>query len=142
MQHVDILTKPTIPAERMKMRRTHLVPLSTKAVSILGELRELNLGGGFLFPAQTKRKVISENRLLFALYRMGYRRRATVHGFRSTASTILNEAQFNRDWIEAQLAHSDGSVRGVYNGAEWLPGRRRMMCWWSEYLKGRSLALR
>jgi integrase len=124
-----------IPAERMKMRRTHLVPLSPQTVSILAELRELDLEGGFLFPAQTKRKVISENRLLFALYRMGYRRHATVHGFRSTASTILNEAQFNRDWIEAQLAHSDGSVRGVYNSAEWLPGRRKMMCWWAEYLK-------
>jgi integrase len=131
-----------IPAERMKMRRTHLVPLSPQAVSILVELRELNLEGGYLFPAQAKRKVISENRLLFALYRMGYRRRATVHGFRSTASTILNEAQFNRDWIEAQLAHSDGSVRGVYNGAEWLPGRRKMMCWWAKYLKGRTSDVR
>jgi integrase len=122
-----------IPAERMKMRRPHLVPLSRQAVSVLRQLRQLH-DGGLLFPAKTKRKVISENRLLFALYRMGYQCRATVHGFRSTASTILNEAQFNRDWIEAQLAHSDGSVRGVYNGAEWLPGRRKMMCWWSDYL--------
>jgi integrase len=123
-----------IPAERMKMRRPHLVPLSRQAVSVLRQLRQSYGDGGFLFPAKTKRKVISENRLLFALYRMGYQRRATVHGFRSTASTILNEAQFNPDWIEAQLAHSDSSVRGVYNSAEWLPGRRKMMCWWSDYL--------
>jgi hypothetical protein len=56
--------------------------------------------------------------------------------FRSTASTILNEAQFNRDGIEAQLAHADGSVRGVYNSAEWLPGRRDMLLWWADYLDG------
>jgi integrase len=89
-----------------------------------------------LFAAKTRRKVISENTLLFALYRLGYQGRATVHGFRSTASTILNEAQFNRDWIESQLAHSDGSVRGVYNSAEWLPARRTMMSWWADYLDG------
>jgi integrase len=80
--------------------------------------------------------VISENTLLFAFYRMGYHRRATVHGFRATASTILNENQFNRDWIEMQLAHFDGSVRGVYNAAEWLPARRNMMAWWAKHLDG------
>jgi integrase len=83
--------------------------------------------------------VISENTLLFALYRMGYHSRATVHGFRSTASTVLNEHGFNRDWIEMQLAHFDGSVRGAYNAAEWLPGRRKMMCWWANFLEGREL---
>jgi integrase len=70
---------------------------------------------------------------------MGYHSRATVHGFRSTASTVLNEAQFNRDWIEMQLAHFDGSVRGVYNAAEWLPGRRQMLNWWAKYLGGERL---
>jgi hypothetical protein len=65
---------------------------------------------------------------------MGYHGRATVHGFRSTASAILNEHQFNRDWVEIQLAHSEDSVRAVYNAAEWLPGRRKMMEWWAEYL--------
>lgn len=73
--------------------------------------------------------------MLFALYRMGYHGRATIHGFRSTASTILNENQFNRDWIEMQLAHSEGSVRSIYNAAEWLPGRREMMEWWAAYLR-------
>lgn len=126
-----------IPAERMKMRRAHLVPLPRQAVSVLRILRQLGNGSPYLFPADTKLGVISENTLLFALYRMGYRRRATVHGFRSLASTVLNEAQFNRDWIEMQLAHADNSVRGVYNAAEWLSGRREMLQWWADYLDGK-----
>jgi len=70
---------------------------------------------------------------------MGYRKRATVHGFRSLASTVLNEAQFNRDWIEMQLAHADSSVRGVYNAAEWLTGRREMLQWWADYMDARRI---
>jgi integrase len=123
-----------IPAERMKLRRPHLVPLSLQAVSALSELRKLSGKTPVLFPAPTKLGVISENTLLFALYRMGYHNRATVHGFRATASTVLNEAQFNRDWIEIQLAHCDGSIRGAYNFAEWLPGRRSMMGWWADFI--------
>jgi integrase len=123
-----------IPAERMKMRRAHLVPLSKQAADVVEKIHALALGSEYLFPANTKRGVISENTLLFALYRMGYRKRATVHGFRSLASTVLNEAQFNRDWIEMQLAHADSSVRGVYNSAEWLSGRRKMLQWWADYL--------
>ncbi|MBA2589796.1 MAG: integrase arm-type DNA-binding domain-containing protein [Alphaproteobacteria bacterium] len=125
-----------IPAERMKMRREHLVPLAPQAVGVIELLQKRTGNSEYLFPAATKHEVISENTLLFAIYRMGYHSRATVHGFRATASTILNEAQFNRDWIEMQLAHFDGSVRGTYNGAEWLPGRRDMMCWWANYLDG------
>jgi integrase len=124
-----------IPAERMKMGRAHLVPLARQAVDILKQIRALKLGSEYLFPANTKSGVISENTVLFALYRMGYRRRATVHGFRSLASTVLNEAQFNRDWIEMQLAHADNSVRGVYNAAEWLSGRREMLQWWADFLE-------
>jgi integrase len=124
-----------IPGERMKMRRAHLVPLPKQAVTVLAEIRGLALGSPYLFPANTKLGVISENTLLFALYRMGYKKRATVHGFRSLASTVLNEAQFNRDWIEMQLAHADSSVRGVYNAAEWLSGRRTMLQWWADYLE-------
>jgi integrase len=131
-----------IPPERMKMRRAHLVPLSTAAVIVLRKLHKLTGKSEWLFPAPTKSGVMSENTLIFALYRMGYHSRATVHGFRSTASTVLNEAQFNRDWIEMQLAHSDGTVRGIYNAAEWLPGRRQMMEWWAEYLNARSSHLR
>ncbi len=120
-----------IPADRMKMRRPHLVPLAPQTVDVLQKLRRITGKNQYLFPAATKSGVMSENTLIFALYRMGYHSRATVHGFRSTASTALNEAQFNRDWVEMQLAHCDGSVRGVYNAAEWLPGRREMMCWWA-----------
>jgi integrase len=127
-----------IPAERMKLRRPHLVPLSSQAVSELKVLRKLTGKKSVLFPAPTKSGVISENTLLFAIYRMGYHNRATVHGFRATASTVLNEAQFNRDWIEIQLAHCDGSIRGAYNFAEWLPGRREMMSWWADFLDGKA----
>lgn len=127
-----------IPAGRMKMRRDHLVPLSRQSVDTLKQLRRLNLGGGYIFPAATRSGVISENTMLFALYRMGYHGRVTVHGFRSTASTILNEQQFNRDWVELQLAHADGGVRAVYNAAEWLPGRRDMMQWWGDFIASQS----
>ena len=73
--------------------------------------------------------------MLYALYRMGYHGRATTHGFRSVASTILNENNFNSDWIEMQLAHIEGNeVRRAYNAAEWLPDRRHMMQWWADYL--------
>src|SRR5665213_2814741 len=127
-----------IPAERMKMRRPHLVPLAPQAVAVLAELREHSGKNGYLFPAATKIGVMSENTMLFALYRMGYHSRATVHGFRATASTVLNENQFNRDWIEMQLAHFSGGVRGVYNAAEWLPRSSKMMCWWADFLDRRG----
>jgi len=125
-----------IPKERMEMRRPHLVPLSPQAVEVLLELRKLTGGGQHLVSAPTKTGVISENTMLYAIYRMGYHSRATTHGFRTTASTVLNEQQFNRDWIEMQLAHFDGSVRGIYNAAEWLPGRREMMEWWGKFVDG------
>lgn len=123
-----------VPVERMKMRRPHLVPLTPQVVELLNRLKATARNSPFLLPAPTRSSVISENTMIYALYRMGYHGRATVHGFRSTASTILNEAQFNRDWIEMQLAHEEGSVRSIYNAAEWLPGRREMMRWWSNYL--------
>jgi integrase len=132
-----------IAADRMKMRKPHLVPLAPQAVDALRELLRFSGRSPYVFPSATNSGVISENTLLFALYRLGYHGRATGHGFRSTASTILNEHQFNRDWIEAQLAHADDSVRGIYNAAEWLPGRRQMMVGWADYLddaleRGRS----
>ena len=100
------------------------------------ELRKLTGKGQYIVSAPTKAGVISENTMLYAIYRMGYHSRATAHGFRTTASTVLNEHQFNRDWIEMQLAHFDGSVRGIYNAAEWLPGRRDMMRWWGNFVEG------
>lgn len=116
-----------IPKERMKMGREHLVPLTPQVVAILRELRDLG-DGDMVFDG------MSQNTMIFALYRMGYHSRLTVHGFRSMASTVLNEHGFNRDWIERQLAHVDNEVRGAYNSAEWLKGRREMMEWWSNYL--------
>ena len=123
-----------IPASRMKMRRDHIVPLAPQVVRLLSELRHTTGHSEFLFPATSRSGVMSENTLLFAMYRMGYHGLATVHGFRATASTVLNENNFNRDWIEMQLAHHDRGVRGVYNAAEWMPGRRTMMCWWADFL--------
>lgn len=124
-----------IPAERMKMRAGHLVPLSPQVVTILKELKKIAGDSEYVLPAATKEKVISQNTMIYSLYRMGFHSRATVHGFRGTFSTILNESGFNRDWIERQLAHTDrDSVRSAYNSAEWLSDRRAMLLWWSDYL--------
>lgn len=124
-----------IPAERMKARSEHLVPLTPQVELILNELRHLSGSSPHVLPAKTKERVMSQNTLIYALYRMGYHSRATVHGFRGTASTILNEHGFNRDWIERQLAHAErDGVRAAYNSAEWLSDRRRMMLWWSSHL--------
>lgn len=124
-----------IPAERMKARTEHLVPLSPQVVDLLRELRELGRGSDHLFPSGGRRGVISENTWIYAIYRLGYHSRLTVHGLRGTASTILNEHGFNRDWIERQVAHTErNDVRAAYNSAEWLAGRQSMMRWWSDYL--------
>lgn len=126
-----------IPAERMKMRRGHIVPLSKQAVAVIKELKLLNGQWKYIFPNPHKPiKHMSENAVLYALYRMGYHNRTTGHGFRHTASTILNESgQFKGDAIERQLAHVQGNkVRGVYNHAEYLPERKKMMQWWANYL--------
>ncbi len=125
-----------IPAERMKMRRAHIVPLSKQAIVILENLQKLTGHWQYVFPNQSKPiKCMSENTILFALYRMGYHKRTTGHGFRHTASTILNENNFRSDIIERQLAHVErNKVRGVYNHAEYLPERRQMMQWWADWL--------
>jgi integrase len=125
-----------IPAARMKMGREHLVPL-TPAVKAILEEAEPYAEGGFVFPGNRK-KAMSENTMLYALYRLGYHSRQTVHGFRRLASTTLNEAGFESDHIERQLAHVEESkVRGAYNAAEWMPARRVMMAWWSDFLEGK-----
>lgn len=126
-----------IPPARMKMRKPHLVPLSAPVVLLLQQVRELSGKSEYLFPARTKDGVMSATTLLYAMYSMGYRGRATVHGFRSTASTHLNEVGFHPDWIERQLAHTErDSVRAAYNAAEYLPQRRKMMEYWSAFLIG------
>lgn len=125
-----------ISAERMKMRRPHIVPLSSQALTILHELKQLNSRWKYIFPNPYKPiKCMSENAVLNVIDRMGYGGRATGHGFRHTASTILNERGFNRDHIELQLAHVEtNKVRGVYNHAQYLAERHKMMQWWSDSL--------
>ena len=125
-----------IPAERMKMREPHIVPLSRQAIAILKELSPITGDRQHVFPNQHKPSgQMSENTILYALYRMGYHSRATGHGFRSTASTILNENDFPPDVIERQLAHSErDKVRAAYNHAQYLTERRKMMQWWADYL--------
>ncbi len=126
-----------IGAERMKMRVQHIVPLSRQAVAILREMEPVTGTGRFVFPSpRTTKRPLSDNGMLAALRRMGFDQGVlTVHGFRSTASTLLNEQGWHPDAIERQLAHSErDGVRAAYNYAEYLPERRKMMQFWSDYL--------
>jgi integrase len=126
-----------IPAERRKMRREHVVPLVPQAIAVLNELQNLSdwPASAFLFPSPSREKCMSNNTMLFALYRMGYHGRATVHGFRAMASTALNEMGFRPDVIERQLAHQEqNTVRAAYNRAEYIGERRAMMQHWANYL--------
>jgi len=124
-----------IPARRMKMRAEHVVPLTRQGLAILSELKEISGGSRYVFPGRNRDKPISNNTMLFALYRLGYKGKMTGHGFRAVASTILNEAGFQPDVIERQLAHCErNQVRGAYNRAEYLPERKRMMQHWTDYL--------
>ena len=128
-----------IPAVRMKMRQTHIVPLARQVVKILEELKEFSGSGKYLFPSiRTATRPISDATILNALRRMGYaKHEMTTHGFRSLASTLLNELGYNRDWIERQLAHGErNDVRAAYNYAEYLPERKRMLQEWADYLDG------
>jgi integrase len=123
-----------IPARRMKMGREHLVPLSAQALEVLGPPRKT----GYVFPGRAGFGVLSQTAMLMALRRLGFEGTQTVHGFRRLFSTVMNERGFNRDWIEMALAHVDGSVRGVYNSAEWLPERTRMMQAWADLVRPRD----
>jgi integrase len=126
-----------IPAERMKMRTEHIVPLSRQAIAILQQLKEIAGGSRYVLPGRNPSKPISNNTMLFALYRLGYKGKMTGHGFRAVASTILNETGFNPDVIERQLAHCErNEVRGAYNRAEYLKERIAMMQHWADYLDG------
>ena len=127
-----------VPAERMKMKTEHIVPLSKQALAILEQLREICGGSRFVFPGRSRDRPISNNTMLFALYRLGYKGRMTGHGFRAVASTALNELGFRPDVVERQLAHSErDEVRGAYNRAEYLPERTKMMQKWADYLDAR-----
>lgn len=126
-----------IAAERMKMRREHLVPLSKQAIEILHQLHPLTGSGRYLFPGRTHARPMSENAVLAALRYLGYEQGTmTAHGFRRMASTLLNESgKWSGDAIERQLAHAEtDEVRAAYNAAEHLPERVRMMQWWADHL--------
>lgn len=124
-----------IPAIRMKMRTEHVVPLSRQALSILHEMQALGGGSRFVFPGRNRDKPISNNTMLFALYRLGYKGRMTGHGFRAVASTALNEMGFRPDVIERQLAHTErNAVRGAYNRAEYIEDRKALMQHWADHL--------
>jgi integrase len=129
----------TIPAEKMKMRREHHVPLSRQTVSILQSLKSAQGDGtGLIFPSiRSTARPMSENTVNAALRRLGYTSdQMTAHGFRSTASTLLNESgKWSADAIERALAHGDANqIRGSYNRGEFWDERVRMAQWWSDYL--------
>lgn len=128
-----------IPANKMKMNAQHIVPLSKQAIEIFEELHPVTGNRQYVFPGvHSPRRPMSENTINGALRRLGYARdEMTGHGFRSMASTLLNELGWNRDAIERQLAHAErDSVRAAYNYADYLPERRKMMQAWADYLDG------
>ena len=128
-----------IAAEKMKMRAPHVVPLSEQAAEVLAELHQLTGQGQYVFPSVSSRaRCMSENTVTAALRRMGYKgTEMTGHGFRSMASTLLNEQGWNKDAIERQLAHAErDEVRAAYNYAEYLPERIKMMQSWADFLDG------
>jgi len=126
-----------IPAHKMKMKAVHIVPLPIQSLAILTELHALTGSGRYVFPgARTDARHMSENTVNAGLRRLGYAvGDMTAHGFRSMASTLLNEQGWNRDAIERQLAHAErDDIRAAYNYAEHLPERRKMMQAWADYL--------
>ena len=127
-----------IPAQKMKMRSPHIVPLSSQAVAIFNEIQPLTGLGCYVFPSlRTSERPMSNNTILAALRRMGYaKEEMTGHGFRAMASTILHEQGWPPDVIERQLAHAErNNVRAAYNHAQHLPERRKMMQSWADYLE-------
>ena len=125
-----------IPAERMKLPREHIVPLTDQAIEVLHRLKELSGVSEYILPSRSSPfQSISNNTLLFAIYRLGYRGQMTGHGFRSTASSYLNESGFNPDAIERQLAHGEpNKVRDAYNRSDYLGERVKLMQAWSDFL--------
>jgi integrase len=126
-----------IPAERMKMKSPHIVPLSRQTVEVLELLQTLSGSGDLLFPGdRDARKPMSNNAILAALDRMGYRGRQTGHGFRGLASTILHEQGYNHEHIELQLAHAPrNAVSAAYNHALYLEPRAKLMQDWADFLE-------
>jgi len=129
-----------IPAERMKMRSEHRVPLSAQALDVLRTMEPLSGGRELVFPSPTyPSKSLSENTFNSALSRMGYKGSATAHGFRALFSTVANEHGWNPDVIERQLARIErNKVRAAYHRSTYLDDRIKLMQWWADYLDGRK----
>lgn len=126
-----------IPAERMKMKTPHIIPLSKQAIETLRLLQTVTGGGDLMFPGDVNpRDSMSNNTILFALYRMGYKGDMTGHGFRGLAATVLNEdGGFDEGHVDLQLAHMKrNKVSGAYNHAKYLKQRTAMMQWWGDYI--------
>ena len=125
----------SMPADRMKMKVAHVVPLSNQVIEILQELKLYTGKYDYLFVTRGFNQPMSENAMIYALYRIGYAGRLTIHGLRATGSTLLNEVGFRPDVIEVALAHKDkNQVRVRYNHAQYLEERRKMLQWYSDYL--------
>jgi integrase len=129
-----------IPAERMKMRTEHRIPLSRQALEVLRTMQPLSGGRALVFPSPFyPSKSLSENTFNSALARMGYKGSATAHGFRALFSTVANECNWNPDAIERQLAHVErNGVRAAYHRFTYLDDRIKLMQWWADYLDGRK----
>ncbi|WP_339739855.1 tyrosine-type recombinase/integrase, partial [Candidatus Regiella insecticola] len=126
-----------IPAERMKMRRDHVIHLSSQALAVLDALKPISAHKNYLFPSSKNAlQPMNSQTANAAIQRMGYRGRLVAHGMRSIASTALNEKEFNPDVIEAVLAHTGrDSVRNAYNRSSWLEQRKVLMDWWGEFVE-------
>jgi integrase len=126
-----------IPAERMKKKTPHIIPLSTQAIEVLRLLHMVTGGGNLMFPGDVDpTKPMSNNTILFALYRMGYKGDMTGHGFRGLAATILNESGFDEAHVDLQLAHMKrNKVTAAYNHAKYLQQRTVIMQWWGDYVE-------
>lgn len=130
----------TIPAERMKMRAEHRVPLSNQAVELVQSMLALSGGRELVFPSPFyPSKPLSENTFNSAMARMGYKNLATAHGFRALFSTVANEAGWRPDVIERQLAHKEpNQVRAAYHRSTYMEERTKLLQWWADYLDGRK----
>jgi integrase len=125
----------TIPAAKMKMRRDHIIPLSPQTVAELRTMHETSGVGRYVFPGfGPKNPTMSENTINKCLRLVGYKGKLVGHGARHTASTLLREHRWDKDYVEMQLAHVEGGDAGVYNQAQYLDKRREMMCWYADYL--------
>ncbi len=125
----------------MKMKRDHVIPLSRQMVGLLNYLRSISFNSPYIFPAiRDRRTHLNSSTANMVIKRMGYKGKLVAHGLRSLASTILNEQEYNLDWIEAALAHIDtNQIRAVYNRAIYLDQRLEMMQWWSDFIDSCSI---